>query len=119
MAEPTITVEIDTEIGAAYVTLSDAEIARTEEYNEDIAVDLDQLGIVVGIEILDLSVSVPLDELVARYHIKSSTLARLLAGLRPQPAQTATMSSPGSQSSTAGYRALSPAVPHGPSVAPC
>lgn len=119
MAEPTITVEIDTAIGAAYVKLSDAEIGRTEEYNEDIAVDLDGLGVVVGIEILDLSVPVPLDELVARYHIKRSTLARLLSGLRPQPARTAVMSSSGSRSSTAGYRALSPTAAHGPSVAPC
>jgi uncharacterized protein YuzE len=115
MAEPTITVDIDTEIGAAYVKLGDAKIVRTVEHTDDIMVDLDELGMVVGIEILDLSVPVPLDELVAQHHIKSTTLARLLAGIRPVPRNTAVMSS-GSQSATTSYRALSTSARQGESV---
>ncbi|MDQ2706450.1 MAG: DUF2283 domain-containing protein [Actinomycetota bacterium] len=78
--------EIDTEIGAAYVQLSQATVARTEEYSEEINVDLDGLGMVVGIELLDTAVPVPLDELAVKYHIKTTTLARLLAAIQPATA---------------------------------
>jgi uncharacterized protein YuzE len=98
MTEPTITVEVDTEIGAAYVGFSDARVARTEEYSEDINVDLDALGVVVGIELLDTSVVVPLDDLVAKYHITTTTLARLLASLKFQPTPSTVMSGSGSSS---------------------
>ncbi|MGI9000033.1 MAG: DUF2283 domain-containing protein [Pseudonocardia sp.] len=102
-----IKVEVDTVIGAAYIQLSDTAVSRTEEYSEDINVDLDAHGMVVGIELLDTSMSVPLDELVVRYHIKSSTMTHLLASL--QSASSAVMSSaaqlPGS---TRTYRAIGP-----------
>jgi hypothetical protein len=58
-------------------------VVGTEEYSEDINVDLDALGMVVGIERLDTSVSIPLDALRARYHIQASTLARLVTSLQP------------------------------------
>lgn len=95
MAEPTVTVEVDTEIGAAYVHLSDAPVARTEEYSDEIAVDLDSFGVIVGIELLDTSVTVPLDELAERYHFQTRALTRLLLSLKVQPAPSATVASAG------------------------
>lgn len=104
MAEATITVEVDTEIGAAYIQLSDAEVARTEEYSEDINVDLDELGVVVGIELLDTLVTVPLDDLTVRYHIQSRALARLIASItfHPRPSHTV-MVATGSQTTQTPY----------------
>lgn len=93
MTEPTITVEIDTEIGAAYVHLSHSPVDSTDEYSEAINIDLDALGVVVGIELLDTSVAVPLDDLVSRYHIKTQTLARLISALKAQPAPASTVTS--------------------------
>jgi len=102
-----IKVEVDTAIGAAYIQLSDAAVSRTEEYSEDINVDLDDHGIVVGIELLDTAVSVPLDALAARYHIKGSTMVHLLASL--QPASLAVMSSAARlPDPTRTYRAIGP-----------
>lgn len=106
MTEPTITVEVDTEIGAAYVGLSDARVARTEEYSEDINVDLDALGVVVGIELLDTAVVVPLDDLVAKYHITTTALARLLASLKLQPTPSSTVMSGSGSSSRPVYRGI-------------
>ena len=107
MSSPMIKVEIDTAIGAAYIQLSDAAVGRTEEFSEDINVDLDAHGMVVGIELLDTSVPVPLDQLSVRYHIKSSTIAHLLASL--QSSSPAVMSSAAQSLDQAGtYRAIEP-----------
>jgi len=40
---------------AAYVYVSDKEIARTTEITEDIIIDIDEDGGIVGIELLNVS----------------------------------------------------------------
>jgi len=77
-----LSLEIDQEAGAAYLQFSDELVDRSVEFSEDLTVDLDKLGVVVGIEILDLTVSVPLDTLAERFHIRTETLATLLQSLR-------------------------------------
>lgn len=48
-------VEIDTEAQAGYVTVSSRPIARTKILTDDLIVDLDDKGDVVGVEVLDLA----------------------------------------------------------------
>ncbi len=86
-AEPVISVDIDQDAGAAYVQLSVGQVARTVEFSEDLNIDLDQHGVVVGIELLDLGRAIPLDDIAERYHIHTEALGTLLASLvrsRPQ-----------------------------------
>ncbi|WP_165704289.1 DUF2283 domain-containing protein [Mycobacteroides abscessus] len=62
---------IDNDADAAYLKVSDDPIARTEEYSPDVLVDLDQYGLVVGIEFLTLDMELNLDEFSKKHHIKS------------------------------------------------
>lgn len=77
-----VTVQIDPEAGAAYITLGAGTVARTVKFDEDIYVDLDEFGMVLGIELLDLDRAMPLDELAERFHINTSTLAGLVRSIR-------------------------------------
>jgi Protein of unknown function (DUF2283) len=47
-----LSISIDPEADAAYVTLSAAKVARTEEVGEGILVDYDSEGRPVGVEVL-------------------------------------------------------------------
>lgn len=81
-AETSVSVKIDTEAGAAYLRLERSQVERTVEFDEDIYVDLDQFGVVVGIELLDLDTFLPLDELGARFHINASALEVLVKAIQ-------------------------------------
>jgi uncharacterized protein YuzE len=48
-------ISIDPEADAAYIALSGAEVARTEEVGEGILVDYDSDGRPVGIEVLSIT----------------------------------------------------------------
>jgi len=74
--------EIDHEAGAAYLQFSDSMVTRSVEFIDDVIVDLDEHGVVIGIEILDLTKSVPLDRLAEEFHIRTEALATLLQALR-------------------------------------
>ncbi len=106
--ESTIKVEVDTEIGAAYVQLSTKPVAHTVEYSQGINVDLDEHGMVVGVELLDLSVPIPLDDLVRRYHIKTDTLSRLLASIKMQAPTPRAIVTSGSATHHPTYGAIEP-----------
>ncbi|MCH4249502.1 MAG: DUF2283 domain-containing protein [Microbacteriaceae bacterium] len=67
-----VRVEIDEQAQAAYVRLSDAEVAHTAELSDCLLVDLDRYDMAVGIEILDLDARIPLAEVERRFHIHSS-----------------------------------------------
>lgn len=86
-AGPKVSLQVDDEAGAAYLRLSANPVARTVEFNDDIWVDVDELNVVVGVEVLDLDTSVPLDELAAKHHVDSRTLALLKSVIRTSPAQ--------------------------------
>lgn len=73
-----VTVKVDQEAGAAYLRLSTNPVARTVELNVDIYVDLDEFGVVRGVELLDLTRPVPLDELTDRFHVTATTLDLLM-----------------------------------------
>jgi uncharacterized protein YuzE len=79
---PAVSVQVDTDAGAAYLKLSAGAVDRTVEFTEDIYVDLDRFGVVVGIELIDLETSLPLDQLASRFHISSETLELLINAIR-------------------------------------
>ena len=84
----TRTITVDPAVGACYISLSDRPVASTEEFSDNILVDLDEFGVAVGIEVLDLGVELPLTDLRRQLHIHEDDeprLARLLPALRYSP----------------------------------
>jgi uncharacterized protein YuzE len=75
-------IEIDEEADAAYVRVTDAPIARTDELADGIIVDFDANDEMVGIEVLGLGDRVGTGD-------KASYLNGLVAGLRIRPTTAA------------------------------
>ena len=75
-------IEIDEEADAAYVRVSAAPIARTEEIADGIVVDFDAENEMVGFEVLNLSLRVGTGD-------RTSFLNGLRAGLGLRPASAA------------------------------
>jgi uncharacterized protein YuzE len=78
-----ITLNVDTTVGAAYIQLTDELVAETVEFNPDIQVDVDAMGAVVGVEILNLAAVIPTDDMAARFHFRDSVHVLVLSQLRP------------------------------------
>ena len=76
-----VSVKLDRDAGAAYLRLGTSGVSRTVEFSEDIFVDLDAMDVVVGVELLDLISSIPIDELASRFHIHSESLRILSAAI--------------------------------------
>jgi uncharacterized protein YuzE len=70
-----LAVDIDAE--AAYITLSDKNVAKTVEHSDCVLVDLDDMRVAVGVELLDLDATIPFDELTKKYHVKSDVIETL------------------------------------------
>lgn len=85
MSSPTVVVEVDQLAEAAYVRFNDAEVTRTVAFSDEINIDLDQFGVVVGIEVLTLGAEIPFSALVTDYHVESKKVD-LLRLLRPSVA---------------------------------
>lgn len=75
--------EIDNEVGAAYLQLANNPIVRTCEVIRGVLVDLDEFDVVVGIEVLDLDVTIPRQALITRFHVMEHDVNRLDA-IRPR-----------------------------------
>lgn len=67
----------DTVADAAYIRLSDDEVARTVESKDDVMVDLDMHHVVVGIEILGMHTALPFSDLSSRFHVHSDVVDQL------------------------------------------
>lgn len=93
-----ISIEVDTVVNAAYIRLSDNEVVRTVEFNEEILIDLDDMNVVVGIEVLDEGAALPFEELHTRYHVHNDVL-ELLQLIRPDVSSFLELSQ-GSEGST-------------------
>ena len=65
---------IDRDADAAYIRLSSEPVARTVEINDSVLVDVDSMGVVVGIEVLDLDADIPFGELKKRCHMRSEVI---------------------------------------------
>jgi uncharacterized protein YuzE len=104
-----VVVELDEASGLAYVRFSDGEVVRTVALTDAINVDLDEYGVAVGIEVLDLDTEMPFQRFITEYHVPSAhvevlrlmrpTLTRFVYQVRSgagtavtQPAGVATLS---------------------------
>lgn len=86
--------EFDLNIGALYIRLSDAEIARTREAGDNAAVDLDAAGDVVGIEVISTAHPWPLADILASYRIPAAEEAQIRAYFRVQQSRPVQQESP-------------------------
>lgn len=73
--DSSVRVEIDPAADAAYIRLSDNPVARTTEVSEPVFVDRDDMGVVIGIEVLGLDTPLPLDKIEKEFHVHSDVVA--------------------------------------------
>lgn len=73
--QPMIKLNVEPKHDVAYLTISDADVATTVEYSDEILVDLDALNMVIGIEFLSVGTKIPLTDLAARFHIPNDVVA--------------------------------------------
>ncbi len=79
-----IQISHDEEVGTLYLKLSENEIARTIEIEENaVLLDLDKSGDVVGVELLDLSVAAQyLTPVIQQYNIDKTRIKKELEAIR-------------------------------------
>jgi len=69
----------DLNIGALYIELSDAAVARTQDIDDNTSVDLDSTDGVVGIEVISVAHPWALNSVLSDYRIPSEDAAQLRA----------------------------------------
>src|SRR5262249_39604701 len=92
----------DLSVGALYIRLTDHAVARTRQAGDNAAVDLDDAGQVVGIEVISIAHPWPISEIIADYAIPKAEIAQLrtyfgvtqLAGDPRQETPVISMASP-------------------------
>lgn len=77
-----IDVSYDLVLNVAYIRTMDRPVARTCELTEEVLVDLDEFGVLVGIELLSMQAELPLTDLRDRFHVPADVLT-VLNLLRP------------------------------------
>lgn len=85
------TLEIDNAANAAYLKLNDNDVDATRSLTEQVLVDIDKFGVVVGVELLTVSAEVPVSELVSRFHVLEAdqpAVKAAFSGLRTFRLQT-------------------------------
>src|SRR5262245_9437204 len=83
MMNSRIVLNVDTDVGAAYLKLTDEPIVETVEVTPDVQVDVDATGTVVGIELLDLSAEIPTEILNRTFQFAAPDHVVILSRLRP------------------------------------
>ncbi|MFW6597669.1 DUF2283 domain-containing protein [Propionibacteriaceae bacterium Y2011] len=79
----TSSLQIDSSLGVAYLQLGERRpIAKTCEVAPGFTVDLDALGVVAGIEVLDLEATIPVERLKSVHHVDSRHI-RILHRIAP------------------------------------
>jgi uncharacterized protein YuzE len=78
----TATLTVDFAADAAYLALSDNEVVETREVSPGVLVDLDDLRMVVGVEVLALDAFIPRERLISDYHMRSEDVS-ILDQVRP------------------------------------
>lgn len=73
-------IEVDNEMSTGYVTFSRGEVSQTLALGDDLNIDLDRTGKVIGLELLDLEVQLPEDRLVREFKLDSAVVKRLNEG---------------------------------------
>jgi uncharacterized protein YuzE len=73
-----IILNIDTNVGAAYIQFTDEPIVETVEETPAIQVDIAATGGVVGIELLNLATEIPVTSMIGKYRFTDAQLSALL-----------------------------------------
>lgn len=84
----------DLDADALYIKLADRPIARTAQLDAGTLADLDDQGVLVGIEIIQPQRAWPLDSILTRFTV-SEDIARELRAYFPHPSQLRPTSHPG------------------------
>jgi uncharacterized protein YuzE len=80
----------DLNIGALYIRLTDEPVARTQEIDDNTLVDLDEIGGVVGIEVVAIESPWALGTVLRDYGIPDDEAAQLRAYFQmPEPRDAA------------------------------
>lgn len=74
-------VELDELSAMAYVTFSDGPVAKTIAINDDLNIDLDEHGNVLGIEYLNLHAELPEDRLITEFKMDAELVHKLNRGM--------------------------------------
>ena len=73
-----ITLSIDTNVGAAYIQFTDEPVVETIEETPAIQVDVAATGEVVGVELLNLATELPVESMTGKYRFTDEQLSALL-----------------------------------------
>jgi uncharacterized protein YuzE len=73
----------DLQAGALYIRLTSNVVAKTRELGDNASVDLDAAGEVVGVEVISIYHSWPLDEFLSSYNVPASEAAQFRAYFQP------------------------------------
>ncbi len=79
---PKIVLEVDAVADCAYIRISTNKVQATVELTDSVLVDIDELNMVVGIEVLTLTADIPFDRIEAEYHVHSKVIESVKA-IRP------------------------------------
>jgi uncharacterized protein YuzE len=85
--------EYDLSVGALYIRLSDQEIARTRDVDDNTNVDLDASGVVVGIEVIDTGLPWPVAEILRDFDFPAGEVEQIISYF-PFTAPTISVASP-------------------------
>lgn len=86
--------EYDLGAGALYIRLSEADIARTHEIDDNTNVDLAADGTVVGIEVIDVDLPWPLADILRDYPIPAGEVRQLVNYFPMLPGPRISVASP-------------------------
>jgi len=85
MPRQTAMITVEPEYDLAYLQLATRPVARTEELAEGVNVDLDEMGVLVGVELLSVSAVAArpeaLDRLEQNYHVTTAQTALLRSAI--------------------------------------
>lgn len=74
-------VELDALASMGYVTFSDGPVAKTVAINDDLNIDLDEQGNVLGIEYLNLKAELPEERLISEFKMDAELIHKLNRGM--------------------------------------
>lgn len=78
----TATLTVDLTADVAYLRLGDGDVARACEVSPGVYVDLNELDVVIGVEVLALDALIPYSELATKFHVRPDHL-RVLEQIHP------------------------------------
>lgn len=77
-----LNIVVDFDADAAYLSVGEGPVATTEQVAPGVLVDLDAFGVVVGVEVIELDVDLPVDRLIKEFHVPRDSV-EALSRVRP------------------------------------